>query len=247
MKNLEEIIKDVTSFRQAAEILNTNHSKIQRLTKKLNIDTSHFKFKNSQQMIGMTISNLTIKSTYYKGDGRKKRLFALCDCKCGKVKEVRFDSLKSGRYISCGCHKRSCEGMLKNKNHSFKGYGELNKTIFDQYKRSAERRDIEFNITIEYIWNLYESQNRLCTITKLPLFFGRSNYPNETNASLDRIDSSKGYVEGNLQWVLKDINIMKGVKDMKAFLILCNIITFCNPLIEETQKLIEDYKLSIQN
>jgi len=40
-------------------------------------------------------------------------------------------------------------------------------------------------------------------------------------ASLDRIDSSKGYVKGNLQWVHKDINMMKNHYNQKYFIEIC--------------------------
>lgn len=43
-------------------------------------------------------------------------------------------------------------------------------------------------------------------------------------ASLDRIDSSKGYIEGNIQWVHKDINFMKQEMDENSFFCWCGII-----------------------
>jgi hypothetical protein len=39
--------------------------------------------------------------------------------------------------------------------------------------------------------------------------------------SVDRIDSLRGYVEGNVQWVHKKINIMKNVYSQEEFIILC--------------------------
>ena len=36
-------------------------------------------------------------------------------------------------------------------------------------------------------------------------------------ASLDRIDSKKGYIEGNVQWVHKNVNKMKMDLDEKEF------------------------------
>jgi hypothetical protein len=40
-------------------------------------------------------------------------------------------------------------------------------------------------------------------------------------ASLDRIDSSKGYIVGNVQWVHKDINFMKFTFSESRFIDLC--------------------------
>lgn len=43
-------------------------------------------------------------------------------------------------------------------------------------------------------------------------------------ASLDRIDSSKGYLENNVQWVHKDINWMKQDYSHEEFLQYCKLI-----------------------
>ena len=70
--------------------------------------------------------------------------------------------------------------------------GDLNKTRYTKLKRSAEKRNIEFSVSLEYLWNLFKSQDQICVIT--------GDYINSIDdASLDRIDSTKGYVEGNIQ------------------------------------------------
>jgi hypothetical protein len=43
-------------------------------------------------------------------------------------------------------------------------------------------------------------------------------------ASVDRIDSSKDYVEGNVQWLHKDINRMKWDLDTDKFIELCKLV-----------------------
>lgn len=44
-------------------------------------------------------------------------------------------------------------------------------------------------------------------------------------ASLDRIDSSKGYTEDNVWWINKHVNIMKNVYELDYFLDICSLIT----------------------
>ena len=46
----------------------------------------------------------------------------------------------------------------------------------------------------------------------------RNTDNNNDSISLDRIDSSKGYEENNVQWVHKDINLMKNKYDNKYFI-----------------------------
>ena len=44
------------------------------------------------------------------------------------------------------------------------------------------------------------------------------------NASIDRVDSMKSYEEGNLQFVHKDVNIMKNKYDQDYFIEVCKLI-----------------------
>ena len=85
--------------------------------------------------------------------------------------------------------------------------GELTLSKFNRIKSKSMIRKIEFNLTIEYLWNLYITQNRKCAITG-------SELPNILEASLDRIDSSKGYIEGNVQWVTVQANKCKHILSM---------------------------------
>lgn len=65
---------------------------------------------------------------------------------------------------------------------------------------------MNFEITIEQIWELFLKQNRKCALSGELLYF----YPEDKrNTSLDRKDSDIGYKIDNIQWVHKDLNIMK--------------------------------------
>jgi len=77
---------------------------------------------------------------------------------------------------------------------------------------------------------LYERQNRKCAISGLPIVFGKHN--TETTASLDRIDSAIGYEKDNIQWVHKDVNIMKNIFPLEYFLGMCKKITDKYPNIK---------------
>jgi len=51
------------------------------------------------------------------------------------------------------------------------------------------------------------------------------------NASLDRIDSSIGYVNDNVQWVHKDINMMKRIYTQEYFIYLCKLVSENNNIV----------------
>jgi hypothetical protein len=53
-----------------------------------------------------------------------------------------------------------------------------------------------------------------------------ANRYKSTTASLDRINSSLGYVEGNCQWVHKVINTMKMALSQDEFIYYCSLV--CN-------------------
>ena len=112
-------------------------------------------------------------------------------------------------------------------NHpNWTGYKEICGKHFARIKTGAIKRKIEFNINIKQIWELYLKQDKKCAISGLPIYFIING--TGSTASLDRIDSSKGYIEGNLQWVHKDINRMKQEFSQEYFINICNIIANFN-------------------
>jgi len=86
----------------------------------------------------------------------------------------------------------------------------------------GKKRGLEFSITKEYAWELYEKQNGKCFYTQLPIDLNTRN--NSMTASIDRINSNEGYIEGNIVWAHKDVNIMKNVFSNEYFLMLCKKI-----------------------
>jgi hypothetical protein len=67
---------------------------------------------------------------------------------------------------------------------------------------------IEFNLTLEYLAELWEQQKGLCAISGLEMI--KPDHPRSPlNGSPDRIDSTKGYIEGNLQWLCTFVNYAK--------------------------------------
>tara|TARA_Y100000034_G_scaffold117749_1_gene157595 strand:+ start:37669 stop:38199 length:531 start_codon:yes stop_codon:yes gene_type:complete len=78
---------------------------------------------------------------------------------------------------------------------------------FRWHYRNAKRRGHEFNLTLEYLKELWYKQDGKCPYTNWKLknmknLSTSSQLPiTPDRASLDRIDSSKGYVKGNVQFV----------------------------------------------
>ena len=91
-----------------------------------------------------------------------------------------------------------------------------------KYKLETKKTKFQsFNITLEYLKSLWESQNEMCAISgvkmELPTTLGE-NRSSPFCASLDRIDSSIGYMQGNVQFVTQFCNI--GKKDFELDTVL---------------------------
>jgi len=90
----------------------------------------------------------------------------------------------------------------------------------DRMRKNDRNRDLGHDIDFEYLNKMYKSQDGKCAITGLAMVH-KWNSP--YSISCDRIDSSCGYIRGNVQLVCKWVNLgkhnftnddMKNVLDM---------------------------------
>lgn len=144
---------------------------------------------------------------------------------CGAEKVLRTKAIRPD--TKCGI----CRTIARNKSHfgKHKGVGDLSRTFFNYFKYTAKRRSIEFLVTIEELWGLFEQQGGKCALSGIPLKFPIGNGYGGANTtiespSLDRIDSTKPYVVGNVQWLHKHINIMKNAFGQVEFIALCHAV-----------------------
>jgi hypothetical protein len=133
-------------------------------------------------------------------------------------------SKKAGRVIPVKCVK--CDNIIYQNNTDFlnnkKSYCSIECKKIDyksdyhhyllQVKKRANKINKEFDLDEEFLKNLLEQkQNNKCNISNIDIKI----YPYKTEksisntASLDRIDSKKGYTRDNVQWVCLGINYMK--------------------------------------
>lgn len=101
-------------------------------------------------------------------------------------------------------HKSFCSRLCQNKHRRDLGIFDR---VFWRCRSNSKSRDKDFNITPEYIKILWNNQKGICPYSGVKLdWHSKSNnlYP-----SLDRINTSLGYIIGNVQWVSKTINYAK--------------------------------------
>lgn len=159
----------------------------------------------------------------------------LCICDCGQEKICKKKRLLDGRNTSCGCSMikkgKDCGsfGKIGSNNKKWKGHGEISGSFWNSIKKGAETRDLEFNIDIKYAWYLFLKQKRKCLLSGVELFFTASKKDKKYGiASLDRIDSSKGYIKRNIQWIHKSLQVMKWDKKQDEFINWCKLVAVNN-------------------
>lgn len=169
----------------------------------------------TKDLVGKTFGELTVIG--YVGSISSKVVW-LCECSCGGRIEVnagdltRSDSRKT----------RHCGNRIhnsKDRSPHWKGKYGIPATYFRAVCASAKSRGIDFKIEYEDMAAVF---NGKCALSGISIEHGE-------NASLDRIDSSKGYVSGNIQWVHKDVNKIKTNLNQEYFIYLCKkIAEECN-------------------
>jgi hypothetical protein len=102
-------------------------------------------------------------------------------------------------------------------------YQDIRLSWFNKFQSGAELRNISFTITIEYIWEVFKEQDYQCALTGWPI--GWAEVGSNHTASIDRIDSDKGYVVGNVQLVHKDVNMAKQQYSQDYFIEMCKAVS----------------------
>lgn len=162
-------------------------------------------------------SNVTIiNDTPIMPKGRREYHFLVKCNNCGK--EFLKAKWTFGVY-RCQCYK------TVNGAYNYQGYKNISATYFKSCKANAKSKNREFTITKKDIWELWLKQKGKCALTGLELKIER-NYKKMKNmtASLDRIDSDRGYTMDNVQWIHKDVNRMKSNFSQKYFITMCRLI-----------------------
>lgn len=151
------------------------------------------------------------------GSDRKGNRLYLCQCLCGKQTTVNQYSLVSGNSKTCGCSfRRQGEDST-----SYKGFKLISGAFWGNIKNNAKNRKIDFDLSIEFAWHLFISQNGKCALTGKQITLGDKS---KQTASLDRIDSSIGYIPNNVQWIHKDVNRMKNHFSQDYFIETCRLV-----------------------
>lgn len=219
----EELLSIVSTCKSWSDFYKKTNSKkdikpkIILLFDKLNISTKHFVNIKKKNLIGKTFGKWTVIS-----NKPSKGIHSIVECKCvcGNIQDVYKTHLISKNSLGC----LSCSKPIGKDSKFFKGYEGISGTKYNSIKKGALKRGIDFSVSIEFLWELFISQNKKCSLSGLDISFS-SLSNDKCSASLDRVDSNIGYCDGNVQWVHKDVNIMKNKYKNDYFIQICKLIS----------------------
>ena len=217
---VQELIANLKSLAKLSEEVGYSKQTIIKYCKKYDIyeDVKDARYKArlvnnpDDDLSNRTFGKLTVKHVV-SPDAHGKRRWS-CKCACGRTKMINASSLKRGLTKSCGY----CSIV------NFKGYEDVSGSWFRRLKYHAEERGLQFDIIAKDVYELWLRQNKKCALSGVDVFFCRNQDKSIQTASLDRIDNSEGYKEGNIQIIHKRLNRIKSVLDNDELIFWCNLV-----------------------
>jgi hypothetical protein len=147
-------------------------------------------------------------TTRYKG-----KKWPLLGDRCGKCQTTVCSSTELGfgkqtPYTWCLSCKRKKTWKTRSSEWGYLTY------LFTQMRARSKAKKRECSISLQSLKDMWDAQNGCCALTGNPMTHDYARDTLErtriTNASVDRIDSSIGYVTGNVQLTCVRANLMKG-------------------------------------
>lgn len=229
-KSIQKAIEQGLSIRQIAKQENITPNTVSYWLKKLGIRAKQSKHNGirppKHDLTGQRFGMLIVIEQ--KQSGPRGSWHCVCQCDCGQVtKPLPQATLLRNTTTSCGCRRDQYKKITGKNSSQFTGYKEIHGGYWSKLQRGAAKRNYKFTISIQEAWYLFQSQDKRCALTGLPITFGERASDLRT-ASLDRIDSSKGYIPNNVQWVHTKINFMKHTLTQEEFIKLCRKVAEYN-------------------
>lgn len=168
--------------------------------------------KSFVDLSGQKFGRLTVLgiNRFVRSDARHSRAYYNCVCECKNKCVIDGWHLRLGRILSCGCYHREITRKL-----FYAGNECFSKQRIGCIITSAKRRCIKtvssgelLNIT-QKLWIAQNKRCALCNIEMLPMIKNKCKSNRNNGVSLDRIDSSIGYIESNLHLTCAMCNLIK--------------------------------------
>ncbi len=186
--------------------------------------------KPIRDITGKKFGNLEVLRMEQDPTRKDGMWFAICKCHlCGrkdyKVKPYWIKGKYGSHTKSCGCDRTYFKRQTGRKSSKFRGCEDMSSHYVSSAERRARKLKLDFDLDAKFLWKLYEKQGRKCALSGVPISFSPTNKRREEGTiSLDRIESDKGYTRSNVQWLHKNVNLMKMYLSQKVFIDFCKKI-----------------------
>lgn len=173
------------------------------------------------------------KANWVKTQGRKtiELICPICGEKFLKALSEFKRNQKQGKRHFCSCRCSAIQVNIDHPNNQIpeafkknwgKDFNSDECTPFRYYLKKCKQRRWDSDLDCEYLSDLWVSQNGKCALSGLNIELKTHATTSKdlglTTASLDRIDSTNGYLKGNVQFVCVGLNLLKGTRTDKEVL-----------------------------
>lgn len=160
-----------------------------------------------------------------RSGGSGKGVYWMAKCDCGNVKEVRGSEAALGKIKTCGkCqHHSTLLSDAAEKSVKVRGWSKSIRVQHLRYIKSAVKRGIEWRLSPEEFLQIVKKDCTYChaepRIYESKPNYGKGRTVKTLMNGIDRIDSSLGYVSGNVTPCCGICNKMKMAHDRDEFII----------------------------
>lgn len=135
------------------------------------------------------------------------------------------------RTICRKCYNKNQHENVKNYTDAQKLRKCLNVRLLGARDR-AKNNNLYFDLTLDFLLKLWNSQKGLCALSNVPMTFELLNGRTPSNVSIDKIDHNGGYSKDNVQLVCMECNQIKSDFTLKEIYKYCKGI--CNKIENNT-------------
>lgn len=118
------------------------------------------------------------------------------------------------------CKECRTKARFERANSSVQGFLQIRLTALKQ-RHKSKKFDGEI-VSLDYLVSLYEQQRGICALSGIPMHV--TLHHTDLTVSPDRIDTNKGYIEGNVRLVCARANMMRSTLDDHDFVWWCRAV-----------------------
>lgn len=161
--------------------------------------------KRLKEVGGQRFGKLTALYPYCVYGGSQRKIGWVCLCECGTTCNIVSQNLRQGTTTSCGCYHKSICG--ENSRRLPKGISGSN-MLFSSYRARAKEKSQDFSLSVERFREITSTGCHYCGKQPSQIIKPSpktSRYTEDGSIhgqyvfnGIDRVDNSRGYVEGNV-------------------------------------------------